>query len=76
VGAMPLLVPGVGAQGGDLAEALGAGLDADRQGLIINASRSVLYAGARGDGSEFAAASRRAALALHEAINAIRNPSP
>jgi len=72
VGSMPLLVPGVGAQGGDLAQALAAGLDAGRQGLIINASRSVLYAGADGDDARFQEASRNAALALRREINAIR----
>ncbi len=73
VGSMPLLVPGVGAQGGDLAQALAAGLDADRQGLIINASRSVLYAGADGGEERFEEASRKAALALRRAVNAIRD---
>ncbi len=73
VGCMPLLVPGVGAQGGDLAQALAAGLDADRQGLIVNASRSVLYAGANGDEARFEEASRKAALALRQQVNAIRN---
>ena len=68
VGDMPLLVPGVGAQGGDLAEVLKAGLDADRQGLVINVSRSVLYAGSDGDGNRFAEASRNAALALRQEI--------
>ena len=73
VGSMPLLVPGVGAQGGDLAQALEAGLDADRQGLIINASRSVLYAGVDDDSVPFEDASREAALALWQAVNAIRD---
>ena len=75
VGAMPLLVPGVGAQGGDLAQVLEAGLDADRQGLVINASRSVLYAGTAEEGSGFEDASRCAALALHEEVNSIRASS-
>ena len=39
-----ILVPGVGAQGGDLAEALAAGLDSRGAGIIINASRSIIYA--------------------------------
>jgi uridine monophosphate synthetase len=39
-----ILVPGVGAQGGDLEEALAAGLDSRGTGLIINASRSIIYA--------------------------------
>ena len=73
VGAMPILVPGVGAQGGDLAQALEAGLDADRQGLIINASRSVLYAGTDCGGARFEDASRNAALALWQEVNAIRH---
>jgi orotidine-5'-phosphate decarboxylase len=41
----PLLVPGIGAQGGDLAAVMEAGLDSAGWGLVINAARSVLYAG-------------------------------
>jgi orotidine-5'-phosphate decarboxylase len=44
VGDMPLLVPGIGAQGGDLAQALQNGLTQAGSGLIISASRSVIYA--------------------------------
>ena len=44
VGDMPLLVPGVGAQGGDVEQAVRAGIDRHGHGLIINASRSVLFA--------------------------------
>jgi orotidine-5'-phosphate decarboxylase len=65
VGDMPLLVPGIGAQGGDLAEVLNAGLDRNHRGLVINASRSVLYAGA---GEDFADAARAAARALRDDI--------
>lgn len=54
-----ILVPGVGAQGADLEEALAAGLDGEGQGLIINASRSVIYA----------ADPRTAALELRDRIN-------
>lgn len=43
VGDMPLLVPGVGAQGGDVHAATRAGMDSTRGGLIINASRSIIY---------------------------------
>ncbi len=67
VGDMPLLVPGIGAQGGDLRAALLAGLDQKGQGLVINASRSVLYAGAD---EQFAAAAETAA---RDARNAIRD---
>lgn len=45
VGDMPLLVPGVGAQGGDVNAAVCAGIDSTNGGLIINASRSIIYAG-------------------------------
>ena len=66
---LPLLLPGIGAQGGDLAQALHAGLDAHRAGLLINTSRSVLYASA---GTDFAQAARAEALRTQAAINAIR----
>jgi len=46
VGELPLLVPGVGAQGGDLEAVLKLGADSNGQGLVINASRAVLYASA------------------------------
>lgn len=57
VGQMPLLVPGIGVQGGDLAAALAAGLDDQGHGVLINTSRSVLYAG-DGEMSAVAAAAR------------------
>lgn len=55
VGNMPLLVPGVGAQGGDLKAVIEAGRDANGFGLLINASRSVLYAS---QGNDFAKAAQ------------------
>ena len=61
VGDLPILVPGIGAQGGDLAATLAAGLDSRGQGLIISASRSVLYASA---GPDFAQAGRAEAMKL------------
>ena len=73
VGDMPLLVPGIGAQGGDLAQVLQAGLDSNGQGLIINVSRSVLYAGTDDEGARFEEASRDAALALWQEANALRD---
>ncbi|HEX6797712.1 MAG TPA: orotidine-5'-phosphate decarboxylase [Ktedonobacterales bacterium] len=66
VGDMPMLVPGIGAQGGDLEATLDAGLDSRGQGLIISASRSVLYASA---GPDFAQAARTETLRLHDAID-------
>lgn len=62
----PLLVPGIGAQGGDLSAVLAQGLDATGAGLAINASRSILYASG---GSDFAEAAAREAKAMGEAIN-------
>ncbi len=62
---MLFLVPGVGAQEGDLGRAVRAGLDSRGGGLIVNASRAVLYASA---GPDFAEAARRAASALRDAI--------
>jgi orotidine-5'-phosphate decarboxylase len=44
VGDMPLLVPGVGAQGGDLARMMQVGLDSRKSGLIVNSSRGILLA--------------------------------
>lgn len=44
VGEMTLLVPGIGAQGGDLAAVLAGGLNRQGQGLIINVSRDVIFA--------------------------------
>ena len=69
--ALPILLPGVGAQGGDLEAAVQAGLDADGAGLLVNASRSILYASA---GADFAAAARAEAQRLRDAINSVRFP--
>lgn len=63
------LMPGVGAQGGDLAAALRAALDAQGGGALPSASRSVLYA-SRGEDFEGAAAD--AARALRDAANEAR----
>ncbi len=49
VGAMPILIPGIGKQGGDLAATVKAGRTEDGTGMIINASRSVIHAGSGGD---------------------------
>jgi orotidine-5'-phosphate decarboxylase len=69
VGDMPLLVPGVGAQGADVAQAVGAGQDARGTGLIISSSRAILYASAAAD---FAQAARAATQALRDEINRSR----
>lgn len=69
VGDMPLLVPGIGAQGGDIAATLAAGRTANGSGLMINSSRAVLYAG---KGEDFAQAARRVAQETRDAVNAFR----
>ncbi len=62
VGDLPLLVPGVGAQGGDAAATLAAGTTAGGTGMLVNSSRAVLYADA-GNRFEAAAAAVAAATA-------------
>jgi orotidine-5'-phosphate decarboxylase len=64
--ALPILLPGIGAQGGDLAASVRAGLDADGMGLLVSVSRGVIYASSDDD---FAAAARRAATRLRDEIN-------
>lgn len=67
---LPFLLPGIGAQGGDLVQALNAGLDARRSGLLINVSRSVMYASS---GTDYAQAARIEAIRTRDAINAVRH---
>jgi orotidine-5'-phosphate decarboxylase len=69
VGNMPLLVPGVGAQGGDVAQAVQSGQTAAGTGLVISSSRGILYASA---GEDFASAAREATQKLRDQINASR----
>ncbi|MDB6087587.1 MAG: pyrF [Gammaproteobacteria bacterium] len=69
VGNMPLLVPGVGAQGGDVAQAVQNGQTATGGGLIISSSRGILYASSAED---FASAARAATQKLREQINSSR----
>jgi len=69
VGDMPLLVPGIGAQGGDIEATVRAGRTIDGTGLMINSSRAILYAG-KDEG--FAAAARQAAIETRAAINLYR----
>ena len=66
VGEMPLLVPGVGAQGGDVEAVVRNGATKDGAGLVISSSRAILYAGS---GLDFADAARAAALELRGEIN-------
>ena len=69
VGNMPFLVPGVGAQGGDVAQAVQSGQTAAGAGLVISSSRGILYASS---GENFVSAAREATLKLRDQINASR----
>ena len=68
VGDMPLLVPGIGAQGGDLAEVLRAALTRRGGGLIVNASRSITGAS---KGQDFAEAALCQLCRLNDDVRAI-----
>ena len=69
VGDLPLLVPGIGAQGGDVEATLKAGKTPKGTGLMINSSRAILYAGKRED---YAIAARQAAIETRDSINRFR----
>ncbi|PKM06624.1 MAG: orotidine-5'-phosphate decarboxylase, partial [Gammaproteobacteria bacterium HGW-Gammaproteobacteria-7] len=72
VGDMPILVPGVGAQGGDVKAVVQAGCTNDGSGLLVSSSRAILYAG---DGPDFEQQAHAAARALRDLINAARRPT-
>ena len=75
---LPLLIPGVGAQGGDAAATVKAGLKTDASGavtgtIVVNSSRAVLYAhSSASSGDDFASAARRVAMQTRDALNAAR----
>jgi len=69
VGDMPILIPGIGKQQGDLEKTVAAGRDNRGQGMIINSSRGVIFAS---DGPDFAEAARRETIKLRDAINQYR----
>ena len=63
---MPILIPGIGAQGGDLASVVRYGVDARGEKAIINSSRQIIYASRE---NNFAQAARRVASSLRDDIN-------
>ena len=74
VGDMPLLIPGIGAQGGDIPATVAAGRSSDGTGMMINSSRAILYASGGDDWREAAA---HVARATRDAINVARSiPAP
>ena len=67
--AMPVLLPGIGAQGGDLETSVKAGVDENGRGLVVSSSRGVIYASRERE--DFAEAARKAALELRRRISAV-----
>jgi orotidine-5'-phosphate decarboxylase len=67
---MPMLIPGVGVQGGDLVAAVQAGVDKHGERAILAVSRSILYAG---NGPDFAALAGEEAKRLRDQMNEGRN---
>jgi orotidine-5'-phosphate decarboxylase len=72
IGDMPILIPGVGAQGGDVEAIVKAGMDSRGMGMIINSSRGIIFASKETD---FADAARREAKKLNGLINQYRGVS-
>lgn len=66
---LPILIPGVGAQGGDLDASVAAGVDARGERAIIAVSRAILYAG---DGEDYAISAGKEAASLRDHINNCR----
>jgi len=66
IGDMPILIPGIGAQGGDIEKTVHAGKSSKGQGMIINSSRGIIFAS---QGEDFAEAARAEAKKLRDAIN-------
>jgi orotidine-5'-phosphate decarboxylase len=65
---MPILIPGIGAQAGDLAAGVCNGVDANGRLAVINSSRGIIYASR---GPDYATAARRATESLRDAINKV-----
>lgn len=70
VGEMPILIPGIGAQGGDLEATVKAGKDKNGRGMIINSSRGIIFAS---KGEDYPEAARRETQKLHAQIKACLN---
>ena len=66
VGDMPILIPGVGAQGGDLEKSVAVGKDSRGRGFIVNSSRGIIFASS---GDDYAEAAHRETMRLRDAIN-------
>lgn len=69
VGSMPILIPGIGAQGGDVEATIKAGQDENGQGMIVNSSRGIIFAS---KGADFAVKAGEEAEKLNNVINGFR----
>lgn len=69
VGDITLLIPGIGAQGGDLQKSVEAGMNSEKRGVIISTSRAVIFASLNTD---FAEVARKEAMKLRNKINQCR----
>lgn len=69
VGDLPILIPGIGAQGGEVEATVKAGKDSRSWGMIINSSRGIIFASS---GEDFAEAARAATIKLRDEINLYR----
>jgi orotidine-5'-phosphate decarboxylase len=69
VGDMPILIPGIGTQGGEVAATVIAGKDSRGKGMIINSSRGIIFASG---GNDFAMCARKATEQLREEVNKYR----
>ena len=69
VGDIPILIPGIGAQGGEVEATVTAGKDSRGWGMIINSSRGIIFAS---KGDDFAEVARKATESLREEINKYR----
>ncbi len=66
VGDIPILIPGIGAQGGEVEATIKAGKDSHNQGVIVNSSRGIIFAS---NGPDFAKIARQKTLQLKNDIN-------
>lgn len=69
VGDIPFLIPGIGAQGGDVDKTVKAGMDSNKQGIIINSSRAIIFASS---GADFADVARQKTIQLGNQIKLAR----
>lgn len=69
VGDMPILIPGIGAQGGDIQKTVLAGRNSNNEGMIINSSSGIIFASGKKD---FAEKAREKTISLNDQINEFR----